>query len=60
MSTTKNMPLNCTMKKMRKIWIIFDIENWHFLIARFRADVDLTKKFFYEKMLFFTQLSGEF
>ena len=53
-----------TEKKMKNIWIIFDIENWLwklenglFSIAWFRADVDLPKKFFYEKVLFFTQLS---
>ena len=32
------------------------LRNWHFSIAWFRADVDLTKKK-YEKVQFFTQLS---
>ena len=52
-------------KKMRKIRIIFDIENWlwkskignYCLITWFRAGVDLPENLFYEKVLFFTQLS---
>ena len=34
------------------------VRNWLFSIAWFRAGVDLTKYFFYEKVLFFTQLSS--
>ena len=50
-------------KKLRKIQIIFDIENWLWKseIVNFRS-LDLERvliyqKFFYEKVLIFTQLS---
>ena len=34
------------------------VRNCHFSIAWFRAEVDLTKNLFYEKVLFFTQLTS--
>ena len=49
-------------KKLRKIRIIFDVENWlwksdnwQFSITWFRAGVDLPENLFNEKVLFFTQ-----
>ena len=66
MSITTKMPLNwySSMNKIEKdsdnFWhrkFTLKVRNWHFLIAWFRADVDLTKSFFYEKVLFSTQLS---
>ena len=33
------------------------VRNWQFLITWFRAGVDLPKKLFYKKVLFFTQLT---
>ena len=36
--------------------LTFKVRNCHFSIAWFRAEVDLTKNLFYEKVLFFTQL----
>ena len=33
------------------------VRNCHFSIAWFRAEVDLTKNLFYEKVLFFTQIT---
>ena len=36
------------------------VRNCHFLIAWFRAEVDLTKNLFYEKVLFFTKLTSHF
>ena len=63
MSTTKNMPLNwysSMKKKLRKIRIIFDIENWLWKseIGIFRS-LDLERMLIWqnEKVLFFTQLS---
>ena len=66
MSITKNVPLNwysSMKKKLRKIRIIFDLENWLWKseIGNFRS-LDLERvliyqNFFYEKVLFFTQLS---
>ena len=66
MSSTKKMPPNwySSMKKKEKdsdnFWhrkFTLKVRNWHFLIAWFWADVDLTKKIFYEKVLIITQLS---
>ena len=64
MSITKNMPLNW-YSSMKKDWensdnfwhrkLTLKVRNWHLLIAWFR--VDLPKKIFYGKVLFFTQLS---
>ena len=67
MSITKNVPLNWYSSMKKKIekdsdnfWhrkLTLKVRNWHFSIAWFRLDVDLIKFFFYEKVLFFTQLS---
>ena len=67
MSTTNNVPLNwysSMKKKLRKIRIIFDIENllWKSEIVIFWwLDLErmlICQFFFYEKVLFSTQLSS--
>ena len=61
MSMMKNMPLNSysSMKKKEKdsdnFWLrklTLKVKNWHFLIAWFRADVDLTKKTLWKSAIF--------
>ena len=48
-------------KDLDNFWhrkLTLKVRNWDFSIARFRADVDLTKIFLYEEVLFFTQLTS--
>ena len=67
MSITKNVPLNWYSSMKKKIekdsdnfWhkkLTLKVRNWQFSITWFRAGVHLPEYSFYEKVLFFTQLS---
>ena len=67
MSITNNVPLNWYSSMKKKIekdsdnfWhrkLTLKVRNWQFSITWFRAGVDLPENLFYEKVLFFTQLS---